>query len=90
MGTLNLRQKFDPYDLELIDRVYGLPARISRHATSTETRRRMRKNKTRSAKLCSPVQAPARLISTTSTTECWRAWTTIGPAPNTAPSRLDA
>jgi hypothetical protein len=23
-GTLNLRQKFDPYDLELIDRVYGV------------------------------------------------------------------
>ena len=22
MGTLNLRQKFDPFDLELIDRVY--------------------------------------------------------------------
>src|SRR5688572_24739930 len=61
-----------PLILRLSTASTGSPARILRHATCTETRRRRtRKSKTRSARSYSPVQAPELSISTLSATECW-------------------
>jgi hypothetical protein len=54
---LNVRQKFDPLDLEIVERVYEVGAPISRLEVYMRTLQNMPKRKPRFAKPCLPGEA---------------------------------